>query len=201
MAVKLDLSPHPLVTAIGAYLGSAAAQNSPLETAGKKFDGATKSGTTARPNDSFVKKRDLTEAQALADALAQDDHTPEFVTFDGLLGGNLEDNPTSKVLWRVLYRDPKLETWLLVLETDILFRDTLRDDRMPFRERDVIWLKRDTAVGKGSGPLQSGEIQARQLRGGFTAAGDVAAALTGDAGPASDSGVYCGGGCTRRSFV
>ena len=201
MAAKPDLSPHPLVTAIGAYLGSAAAANSPLDTARQRFDNAAGSRTTP-PNESFVKKRGSTAAQALADALAQDDHTPEFVTFDGLLGGNLEDNPpTSKVLWRVLYRDSKLETWLVVLETDILFRDTLRDDRMPFRERDVIWLKRDTAVGEGSGPLQAGEIQARLLRGGFTAAGDVAAALTGDAGPASTSGVYCGGGCTRRSFV
>jgi hypothetical protein len=201
VAVKLDLSPHPLVTAIGASLGRSAAQNSPLETAGTNFDNASRSGTTARPNDSFLKKRGLTEAQAVADALAQDDHTPEFVTFDGLLGGNLEDNPTTQVLWRVLYRDPNLETWLLVLETDILFRDTLRDDRMPFRERDVIWLKRDTAVGEGSGPLQAGEIQARLLRGGFTAAGDVAAAVTGDTAAASETGVYCGGGCTRRSFV
>jgi hypothetical protein len=184
-----ELSPHPLVTAIGANLG---APGTALESAGKSFAGADTSAFTA--------KRDTKAAQDVADAFATDNHRPKLVTFAGFLGGKVEDK--SQVSWQVVYRDTNLDTWLLVLESDIVFRDTLRDDRMPFRELDEIWLRDDTVVTEGSGPLQPDEIQARQLRGAFTAAGAAAAAsLTGDASSAPETGVYCGGGCTRRSFV
>jgi hypothetical protein len=86
----------------------------------------------------------------------------------------------------------KLLTWLLVEEERILFRDTLCDDSMPFRERDVVWLRRDTPVSHGMGAPQPDEVQARQLRGEFTAAGDFKPAL-GDGGtaPAPATGPWC----------
>jgi hypothetical protein len=180
----VNLKPHPLVTAIGARLGVGSA--------------ADRSGAPVSDRESGASWWSSAKADTIADALAGDSHAPELVTFAGFLGGKVDDKGVS---WRVLYRDTKLRTWLLVPDSDIVFRHTLRDDRMPFREHDEIWLRRETAVTEGSGPLQDGEIQARQLRGAFTAASDVGPALTGDAGPASDSGVYCGGGCTRRSFV
>jgi hypothetical protein len=183
-----DLSPHPLVTAIGAKVG---ATGSALDSAAQKL--------VAANGSDFTTKRDTKAAQDVAEAFATDQHRPKLVTFAGLLGGKVDD--TSNVPWRVLYRDTNLDTWLLVLESDIVFRDTLRDDSMPFRERDEIWLKGDTAVTEGSGALQPEEIQARQLRGAFTAAGAAAASLTGDATAGPNTGPYCSETCGRRSFI
>jgi hypothetical protein len=187
MAANADLSPHPLVTAIGASLG---ATGTPLDTARNTLSNATPPPRAApRPNDEFTGKRTWAEAQGLADALAQDSNVPELVAFAGCVGGNLNDPPGT--FWRLLYLDMKLLTWLLIEEDKILFRDTLRDDTMPFRERDVIWLRRDTPVSHGMGAPQPGEVQARQLRGEFTAAGDFKPALGGGTASTPPTGPWC----------
>ena len=61
-------------------------------------------------------------------------------------------------------------TWYLIEGAGIIHLDTVPEDGDPTRARDVLWVGRDTAVGRGSGP-QSDE--ARFLTGDFTRAGDL----------------------------
>ena len=77
--------------------------------------------------------------------------------------------PQRRSKWVLVYRDWRMITWLLIEGEGIVHLDTVPEDGDPTRARDVLWVDRDTAVGRGSGP-QSDE--ARFLTGDFTRAGD-----------------------------
>lgn len=123
---------------------------------------------------------------------------PEIVTFVGFVSGNVV-NPGTGTNWVLLYREWRLITWLLVEGIGVLHFETVRDDDAPGGDRDVLWVNRDAAVGRGSGP-QSDE--ARFLTGQFARAADFDPSETG--GPSSPTtGVFCPTtplcGCTYRS--
>ena len=109
---------------------------------------------------------------------------PALSTFAGYLGDAIKYDSKN---WRILYLDNKLSSWLCVEEEAIVFHDRMHDRTAAYGMRDVIWLKAEATVGRGIGP-QSGE--ARFLRGSFTSAGDVTAAVTGGTFDAA-TGIFC----------
>lgn len=113
----------------------------------------------------------------LADALATNPGVTPLVAFAGFLGGSIK-RPGKKP-WRVFYLDPKLVTWLIMNEDDIVSREQLMDPTAPFGQRDMIWLRSSASVTDGSGPPRTNEIEAQFLRGDFIGAGDFSASLTG----------------------
>jgi len=128
----------------------------------------------------WVRRVRVDKTRALADALANDPAVPELYTFAGFLGGVLKDDTdTTKTMWRLLYLDSKLFTWLLVDHNSILLRKDVDDETSPAGTRDYVWMKADASVSRGEGPPQRNEIQARFLRGDFVSAGDFAASVTG----------------------
>lgn len=142
------------------------------------------------PDHTYVDKRNqvqqFTASEATADeavnALAANPAVPELVTFAGFLGGSFKaaDGRT----WRLLYLDPKLFTWLVFDESDVVLDRELKDVTTPTTGkntlvRDLIWLKSSASVTEGSGPPRTHEIEAQFLRGDFIGAGDFSASLTG----------------------
>jgi hypothetical protein len=113
----------------------------------------------------------------LADALANDPSVTPLVAFAGFLGGSIK-RPGKKP-WRVFYLDPKLVTWLIMNEDDIVAREQLVDPTAPFGQRDMIWLRSSASVTDGSGQPRTQDIEAEFLRGDFVGAGDFSASLTG----------------------
>jgi hypothetical protein len=119
-------------------------------------------------------------AQPLATAL------PELVTLVGFVDGAVV-NPGTGTNWLLVYSDWRMTTWLLVESAGILHMDSVPDDSTDPQARDVLWVGRDTAVGRGSGP-QSDE--ARFLTGQFIRAGDFDQWETGGASSA-ETGLFC----------
>ena len=149
----------------------------------------------------FVRKADEVGA---ARALAESSDVPELVTLVGYLGatiprpGAAEPDPS----WCVLYLDPELRNWLLVEKAGIVRRLQLKDENTTDDPRDVLWVKAEAAIGRGSGQLSS---EAQFLSGEFTQARDIEAAPSGGTLDAS-TGVFCEGrspgccqGCTVRT--
>lgn len=123
-------------------------------------------------------------AEDVANALASDSAVPELVTLAGFLGGSFAGlNDDRK--WRVFYLDPKLLTWLVISEDDIVLHRQVTDVATPTsgREapivRDLIWLKSSASVTEGTGPPRAHEIEAQFLRGDFVGAGDFSASVAG----------------------
>jgi hypothetical protein len=200
-----QLVPHPVVAALAEGLGKGA-ETSFLHDYHKVRRAAAYAAAGQADADEVAQARsDLDmRAEELAKELAEDSHLPELNAFAGFLGGVLLDDRkgTSQAIWRLLYLDAKLLTWLLVKEDEIVLRSTVRDATAPFENRDVIWLKSDASLSEGSGPPQPNEVQARFLRGSFTRAGDFAATLSGGtfapAGGLPD-GIFTWGCCGRRT--
>jgi hypothetical protein len=204
-----DLSPHPLVMALGSRVGVPGTR---LATAATAFDkavgpvsapistGVASSAAPAGITAAIVGQRGTTQAGDVANALAQDPNVPELDSFAGYLGG-VAGTDTAGEKWRLLYFDSKLRTWLLVEETAILFRDAIQDDKSPFGQRDVIWVDSRTSVSHGSGALPAGGLQARFLRGELISAGDFKEEA--DGGTLSVStGIFCEArsvGCCRHA--
>lgn len=91
-------------------------------------------------------------------------------------------------LWRLLYLDLELTEWLLIEDSGIVAESTVVEDASPFnQERNVVWVKADAAVGRGSA---SQAVQAQFLTGKFTRAGDFEAPLSGGT-LAAATGVFC----------
>jgi hypothetical protein len=111
---------------------------------------------------------------------------PELVTLVGYISGKVE-NPASNNQFLLVYRDWRMTAWWLVEGTGILQVTTAPEDGDPERARDLIWVDRDTAVGRGSGP-QSAE--ARFLTGQFTRAGDLESLELGGQS-SSETGLFC----------
>lgn len=173
-----DYPPHPLVAALAKGLKKDDAGNysaeagSPLAKAGTALEKARKAGKgESEAQDAFD--------AALVDAIADDPSLPQLHTFAGFLGGTRDDSTGStKSVWRLLYLDPKLRTWLLVNEKSILATSRVDDETSPFGTRDHVWMQSDASVSEGEGPLQKDEIQARFMRGAFVSAGQFAASVS-----------------------
>jgi hypothetical protein len=120
------------------------------------------------------------------DALVRASDLPELVTFAGFLGDTVTQ-PGQDTQWRVLYLDLELRRWLLLDEADILLAEKVEDEAAPTGERDLIWVKADASVGRGSG---SPSVEARFLTGEFTRAEDFEAPPTGGT-LAAATGVFC----------
>ena len=126
---------------------------------------------------SFVPQADELGATA---ALAASPDVPEFVTFDGYLGATITHPsgapPDDFNQWCVLYRDLALRSWLLVEKAGVVRRLALDDKNVTEDPRDVIWVKAETAVGRGSGSMSN---EAKFLTGVFTRAGTLEAGPSG----------------------
>lgn len=111
---------------------------------------------------------------------------PELVTLVGFVDGTIV-NPATGSNWVLVYRDWRMTSWWLVEGVGILHYDAVPDDGTDPQARQVLWVNRDTAVGRGSGP-QSAE--ARFLTGEFTRAGDFDYSETGGQS-AAETGLFC----------
>jgi hypothetical protein len=120
-----------------------------------------------------------------------------LITFTGFLGVTI--NSPGGQAYRILYRDLRMENWLLVEDSRIVNWDQVRDETAPNDLCDIIWVTADAVVGRGRGSLSD---EARFLTGQFTRAGDFEAPLTGGTLAAS-TGVFCEAStplcCTRHS--
>ncbi len=120
------------------------------------------------------------------EALAYASNLPEAIMFTGFLGGVVQE-PGGRN-WQLLYLDLELNNWLLVEDGGILAEDRVVDDGVPFNhKRDVIWVKADAAVGRGSA---SQSVEAQFLTGDFTRAGDFEAPPAGGT-IAAATGIFC----------
>ena len=124
---------------------------------------------------------------------------PELVTLVGFVDGTIV-SPATGHDWVLVYRDWRMITWWLVEGAGIYHLDTLPEDgRDTDFACDVVWVGRDAAIGRGSGP-QSDE--ARFLTGQFTRAGDVDRGEFGGASSA-ETGLFCANtplcNCGKRS--
>jgi hypothetical protein len=112
-----------------------------------------------------------------------------------------ESPPISQTDWLVFYLDASLQTWLLVQREAIVLRRTVHDELSPFGSHDVIWVRGQAPIRRGSGPQS---IQQRFLTGDFTRAGDFDAPPTGGTF-SSPSGLLCAAGspgcCPRHSIT
>jgi hypothetical protein len=132
----------------------------------------------------------------LALQLAGSYNVPELVTFTGYVGASFTRDGTS---WCLLYLDTRLLTWLLLERDGVVYRQVMKDEKAPFEQRDVVWVKADASVGRGMGSLS---VEAQFLTGEFTRAGDFEPGLTGGT-MAAATGVFCEadsvGCCTPKS--
>lgn len=123
-----------------------------------------------------------------AAALARASNLPEIVMFAGFLG-DVVAHPSGNN-WQLLYTNLALTDWLLIEEDGIVNYDTVRDDSVPAafnRERDVLWVKADTSVGRGS---SSQSVESQFLTGEFSRAANFEAPLIGGTIGAA-TGVFC----------
>jgi hypothetical protein len=135
-----------------------------------------------------------------AQALAESADVPKLVSFAGYLGATIT-HPASAAAdatnqWCVLYLDWDLHSWLLIEAAAIVRRLKLDDNNTTEDPYDVIWVRADGVVSRGSGSLST---EAQFLSGDFTRAGDFDAGPTGGTLSAS-TGVFCEArspGCCR----
>jgi hypothetical protein len=121
-----------------------------------------------------------------AEALAHASNLPEPIMFAGFLGGVVSE-PGGRD-WQVLYLDLELNNWLLVESGGIIADAQVADHGVPLKqERDVIWVKADAAVGRGSA---SQSVEAQFLTGEFTRAGDFEVPAAGGTSTAA-TGMFC----------
>jgi hypothetical protein len=102
------------------------------------------------------------------------DQIPDLIPFDGFINGTVVQ-PGGASFW-LLYRDWQMLNWMLLEAAGIRHVDVLPDDDVPTRQRDLVWVTPDTAVGYGTGTQSS---DARFLTGDFTRAGNFEAPPSG----------------------
>jgi hypothetical protein len=132
----------------------------------------------------------------VARTLAHDATVSGVMTYAGYLGGVLGDEASGK--WIVLYLDAKLLTWLVVQEAGIVLHRRMEDKTAPDCKRDVIWVKRDAFVTKGSTPPSP---EKRFLQGDLIRAGEFSASLTAPT-LSSATGIFCEAdtiGCCKKA--
>jgi hypothetical protein len=134
--------------------------------------------------------------EQVASTFAHDATVSGLLTYAGYLGGVLEDEASGT--WIVLYLDAKLLTWLVVQEAGIVLHRRMDDKTAPDGQRDVIWVKRDAFVTKGSTPPSP---EKRFLQGDLIRAGEFSASLTAPA-LSSATGIFCEAdtiGCCKKA--
>jgi hypothetical protein len=162
-----DLVPNPLVTEVAKGLFHRGVVSL------KDAVDAVKLAEAAAPVDekTLGEKR-----EALARQLAAVPRLPELIMFAGFVGGTVNFNVAAQnTTWRLLYLDAKLQTWMIVQASDIVFQRPPDKDVPHIDQRDLVWVKADASVSKGTGQPRLDDIQASYLRGDFTRAGDFAA--------------------------
>jgi len=123
---------------------------------------------------------------AAADRLARNESVPELAAFAGFLGGAVDHVAGHDGRdWQVLYLDGKLLTWLMVQRSAIVFHQRLADDKAPYNQRDVIWVRADAPLARSTGS------PALWLSGEFTSAADFTAPLAGGTAPEPPTGIFC----------
>jgi hypothetical protein len=130
---------------------------------------------------------DKSPDMAASQHVAETANVPELFTFAGYLDEKSVRRPGSQSDWRLLYLDLQLSNWILVEKDGIVHSAVVEDDNVPGKQRDVVWVTGDTAVGVGSG---SQSVEAQFLTGEFTRAADFRASPTGGTLAAS-TGVFC----------
>lgn len=194
------LVPHPLVTSVALKLaeknvgtlpaGAAALLSTASQKSKRKKDQYREAAQTVGDDTS-----DVAGKQDLADAFAQQANLPGLSLFAGFLGGSVTRD---KSPWQLLYLDSRLDTWLLVQQSDIIVNQRLKDEHAPSGVRDVLWVDATANLVRGSGP-QTGD--GRFLVGELTQAGEFAASSTGGTFSAA-TGLLCEattpGCCIRR---
>jgi hypothetical protein len=165
-----ELRPHPLVSHVAGKLRKELAFKDAL------------SSLVGKGNE------DDADDRQLADALARQTDPLDLVCLVGFLGGTVDDKPRGT--WRVLYLDVKLRTWLIVRPADILCYHRLKDDNVPYKKRDAIWVKGDAPLTRGELRVNAKDIEARFLSGQFTRAQDLGVSVRGGTFTAS-TGIFC----------
>jgi hypothetical protein len=205
MAPDVDLAPHPLVPRVAERLEelgeqlTKAAKELLAAQPPRELDAQADEEAAAKPKKKG-KAKDAGQSggdshdETLALGLAAAADVPELVTFAGYVGAIL---PREHKNWCVFYLDTRLLSWLLVLKEGIVFREKVKEEKAPFGQRDVLWVKEDTPVGIGSGSLSA---EAQFLTGAFTRAGDFDGGPQGTGTIAAATGVFCEArsvGCCR----
>jgi hypothetical protein len=119
---------------------------------------------------------------ALVQALANQATLPGLSLFAGFVGSLVSHDG---ITWRLVYLDARLDSWLLVQETDIVAHQRMTDDTSG--ERDVLWVNATANLVRGSGPRTN---DGRFLVGELTRAGDFAASTSGGTFSAA-TGLLC----------
>jgi hypothetical protein len=121
-----------------------------------------------------------------AEGLAEQTDQPDLRLFAGFLGAPVI-NPNDGTQWRLVYVDPRLYSWLLVPDNDVVAWERVNDPTAPSGKRDMLWIN-DTAqlvYGSGFGPTAR-----RFLTGDLTRAADFAPQTRGGTFSAA-SGIVC----------
>jgi hypothetical protein len=195
-----DLVPHPLVTRVGVDLAltnvmplkkgedAYKAVGALLAPQPKPAEGEGTSKRVLKADETVIRDDDTaaTEKNLVAQTLANHENLPELILVAGYLGAQVKH--ASKA-WRLFYLDSRLESWLLVLEDDIVTHQRLEDDHAPSGSRDVLWIKSTAILVRGSGS-GARATDGRFLVGEFTKAGDFAASTTGGTFSAA-TGLLC----------
>jgi hypothetical protein len=181
-----DPVPHPLVVSVALKLGQASAGD--FKKSAKNFvDAASKAraGDEAAIDAATAADDELVDQKnALAEQFANQANLNGLSLFAGFLGGPV---PHDGKTWRLIYLDSRLDSWLLVQETDIVVHERLPDDNAPSRRRDVLWVNATANLVRGNGPRTN---DGRFLVGELTRAGDFAASTGGGTFSAA-SGLLC----------
>ena len=157
------LAPHPLVVA--AAKGLAGVVGGPLK-------------------DALAAKRPVTTDEGFASTLADQANLPGLIVVIGYVGAQV---PQGAATWRLVYLDARLDSWLLVDESNVVVSQKLTDPDAPMGEYDVLWVNATANIVRGSGPQSN---DARFLVGQLTRAGEFAASTAGSSLAAS-SGLLC----------
>jgi hypothetical protein len=190
-----DLVPHPLVTRVGLDLAlkrvvtvpDAQTYNAVGALLAKLPQGvAAGAGVLPAPDGAIIDDDDkrAPEKNVVATTLANQENLPELVLVAGYLGGPVKRDRED---WRLLYLDSRLQSWLLILENDIVVHQRLNDDHAPSGKRDALWINGTATMVHGSGSRAN---EGRFLVGDFTKAGDFAASATGGTFSAA-TGLLC----------
>jgi hypothetical protein len=196
-ALHEDIPPHPLVVGLTDALDPASATGKDAQQTRADAKAAARDMATTDHARIGRMTRGTQAPSPGPWSLLTDVDFPRLSTFSGYLGNAVIQGDGT--VWRLLYLDEKLWTWLLIQQDDIIFHDRIKDRNAAFGLRDVVWLDADATMGEGSGARSP---QTRFLTGDFTSAGDFSTSLSGGTVNAA-TGIFCQaatpGCCTRPS--
>jgi hypothetical protein len=165
--------PHPLVTSVALKLAEKNVGTLPTDAAARVSPASVVDDTA-----------EVAEKKKLADTFAAQPNLPGLSLFAGFLGGSVTRDEAP---WQLVYLDSRLDTWLLVQESDVIVHQRLTDENAPSGVRDVLWVDATANLVRGSGP-QTGD--GRFLVGQLTQAGEFAASSSGGTFSAA-TGLLC----------